>query len=365
MLNRSLKYQEPKLGSQSDTEETEAAKVLGKSLVEVDMKACQRLASLLKSQSIPLDKEDTNLRGFSREQIGNFYFFLVAICHQTSPRGKMPLEGKVGGRQRRGWDYLSAKFEAAARSAPELLIPSRWTVMSGLEVSVLFRDPELGDRLTESASRAALVNNLGRVMQINHWSWLEDIYRLCCARVATGSPNLIDVLAQFRAYSDPVKKKSFLLLSIMRNTGLWHYIDEERLGPPVYYHEVRGHLRLGTVMVKDNTLRQKLLNTLPVTPAEDIAIRQSVFDAIMLLSELTDLHNPSQLHYLFWNVFRSCCTRESPHCQECPPDCSLPERYVPLAIHPDGQRSCPFSDICASAKTHQRYYEHVFDTDLY
>jgi hypothetical protein len=85
----------------------------------------------------------------------------------------------------------------------------------------------------------------------------------------------------------------------MRNTGLWHYIDEEQLGPPVDYHEVRGHLRLGTVTITDESLCQKLLNSLPVTPAEDVALRQSVHDAIMLLSELTGLHNPSQLHYLF------------------------------------------------------------------
>ena len=153
----------------------------------------------------------------------------------------------------------------------------------------------------------------------------------------------------------------------MRNTGLWHYIDEEQLGPPVDYHEVRGHLRLGAVTVNDESLRQKLLNSLPVTPDEDIAIRQSVHDAIMLLSELTGLRNPSQLHYLFWNVFRSCCSRESPHCYRCPPNCALPERYTHLATHSDGQRRCPFSEMCASTggSTHQRYYEHVFDTDYY
>ena len=153
----------------------------------------------------------------------------------------------------------------------------------------------------------------------------------------------------------------------MRNAGFWHYANNEDLGPPVDYHEVRGHLRLGTVIVNDESLRQKLFNDLPVSPEEDIAIRQSVHDAIMLISRQSKLNNPSQLHYLFWNVFRSCCSRESPHCQNCPPNCSLPNRYVHLAIHEDGQRRCPFSNICEQtcATTHQQYYEHVFDTDYY
>lgn len=335
--------------------------------VEIDMEACQRLAALLKTKDIPADKEDVNLQGFSGEQIGNFFFLLVAICHQTSPRGKPPLEGKVNGVYKRGWDYLSAKLEAACHAHPELLTPSHWAGISETDISALFRDPEFGDRLTESDDRAALVRDLGSIMLRNNWKWIEESYRLCEARVATGQPNLIASLSQFKAYRDPVKKKSYFFLSLMRNAGSWRYADEELLGPPVDYHEVRGHLRLGTVVINDESLRQKLFGGSPVTEGEDIAIRQAVHDAIMRISELTELRNPSQLHYLFWNIFRSCCSRESPHCDGCSPDCPLPERYVHLAMHPDGRRSCPFSEMCAGtcASTHQRYYEHVIDTDYY
>jgi len=98
---------------------------------------------------------------------------------------------------------------------------------------------------------------------------------------------------------------------------------------------------------------------------EDIAIRQTVHDAIMMVSEISGLNNPSQLHYLFWNVFRSCCNREAPHCLACSPDCPLPDRYVPLAMH-DGHRSCPFSAMCANkCASHKMFYEQRFDTDYY
>ncbi len=214
-------------------------------------------------------------------------------------------------------------------------------------------DPEL---------RADLVRDLGGTMLSQRWRWLDDLYKLCEGRVAVGEPNLFGLLAQFAAYSDPIRKKSCFLLALMRNSGLWQYVDDENVGPPVDYHEVRGHLRIGTVEVTDPVLRRKLLTGSPVTPEEDIQIRSAVYDAIMLLSELTGLRNPSQLHYLFWNVFRSHCLRDNPLCFE--EAKTLPERYKQLSVFGNEWR-CPFSGVCASASSTQRFYEHTFETTYY
>lgn len=334
-------------------------------LVTVDVPKCEDLAALIRSKSIPVDGEDLTLAGFTPRQTGNLFLFLVAICHQTSPRGAQPLAGTVGGVLRRGWDYLSAKFEADARVDSRVLTPMRWSEMSDDEFSELFRDPSLGLTLSDVPGRVALVRDLGVTMKRRGWTWLDDLYAACDGRAATGDPNLFELLAQFRAYSDPVRKKSSFLLSLMRNSGFWRYVDDEKVGPPVDYHEVRGHLRIGTVSVNDADLRQKLLSRLPVSESEDVAIRQAVYDAIMLVSELTGLRNPSQHHYLFWNVFRCCCNRESPHCQKCPSGCALPERYVPLAVCETGTRRCPFSRVCSSADVQAKFEEHVFETDFY
>jgi hypothetical protein len=338
-----------------------------KAVVEVNSGACESLARLIKNQQIPIDSEDTYLAGFSPLQVGNFYLCLVAICHQTSPHERPPLEGHLNGDYKRGWDYLSAKLEAAVRSNPMLFTPSKWSDITETEIRAIFHDSQFGDRLTEPGNRANLVRDLGHVMVKNNWKWVEDLYHLSGGRVATGTPSLIELLTKFRAYRDPVKKKSYFFLSIMRNNGLWQYPDAERLGPPVDYHEMRGHLRLGTVVVNDEALRQKLFVGTPVTAAEDVALRQAVHDAILLVSNLSGVRNSSQLHYLFWNVFRSCCSREAPHCHGCPPDCPLPARYVHLAILPTGERRCPFAAMCAKTCTtgHNRYFEHVFETDYY
>jgi hypothetical protein len=66
--------------------------------VAVDIGVCRRLAALIRSKDIPADHEDSFLAEMTPKEIGNFYLLLVAICHQTSPRGKPPSEGEVGGR---------------------------------------------------------------------------------------------------------------------------------------------------------------------------------------------------------------------------------------------------------------------------
>lgn len=334
-------------------------------LVEVDSLACHRLAQLLREREIPIDREESTLPGLPSDAIGNFYLFLVAICHQTSPRGRQPLEGYVGGHHLRGWDYLQARLEQAVANDADLVNPRRWTKLTESDVRSMFRDPKLGERLTDPGLRAELIVDLGAVMFANGWRRAEDLYELCHQRIGSRYPNLLETLATFRAYADPVRKKSLFFLALMRNCKQWTYEDDEMLGSPVDYHEVRGHLRIGTVKVNEAGLRERLMANISVNEREDIAIRKAVYDAIVMLSELSGLRNPSQLHYLFWNVFRSICTREDPQCLEIRRDCSLPDRYVPLTVHEGGQKRCPFSNLCLSRDTPHRFYEHRFETDYY
>jgi Potential Queuosine, Q, salvage protein family len=333
--------------------------------VAVNLEVCRRLADWLKSREIPLDREESSLPGFSPEQIANFYLLLVAISHQTSPQGQPPLEGIVDDRHWRGWDYLFAKLEKEARHDPTILMPNFWTGLCADRLQALFRDERFGCRLSDWAVRATLINDLGRVMLQRGWKSAGQMYHAAGGRIATGEPNLLALLAQFHAYRDPVRKKIYFYLALMHNAAVWTYLDPDQLGAPVDYHEVRGHLRIGTVQICDANLLTKLLQRKEVTESEDISIRQAVHQVLMFLSESSGLCNPSQLHYLFWNVFRSCCTRVNPHCYSCPPTCSLPARYIPLALFPDGSRHCPFSTLCTSAGREPKLLEHNIVTDFY
>ena len=333
--------------------------------VAVDIEACRRLAALIRLKHIPADHEDSLPSGITPREIGNFYLLLVAICHQTSPRSKPPLEGEVGERHLRGWDYLSAKLEAAVRENPQILTPEYWTRITPDEIRKQFRDQALGDRLSDPSGCALLIADLGTKMLEYRWAWADEIYAEANGRVASGTNNLVKLLSRFRAYDDPVRKKSFFFLALMQNAGLWVYADGDKLGAPVDYHEVRGHLRIGTVQIHDSELRAKIVKGRDVCAEEDILIRNAVQTAVMLISDNSGLRNASQLHYLFWNVFRSCCTRDNPHCSSCPSSCSLPDRYVPLALFPGGIRHCPFSNVCQSVGKHLKLIEHKLETDYY
>lgn len=334
------------------------------SAVQVIRENCDRVAAWIVTQEIPLDREESSLPEFSPHVIGNFFLALVAICHQTSPQWLPPLEGTVGGIWRRGWDYLFARLEQAAGNDPGLLTPERWSGFDAAELRSLFHDADFGLRLTDLEGRAELLRDLGLKMMDHGWGLADDLYHHCDQRIAFGSPNLLETLARFRAYDDPVRKKSYFFLALMRNSGLWKYKDPEALGPPVDYHETRGHLRLGTIRITAPTLLKKVHLGCAVTESEDIAIRQAVHDAIMYISERSGLKNPSQLHYLFWNLFRSLCTRDAPRCFAINSDLSLPERYMAL-ISNNGERKCPFSPFCPSAGTPHAICEHVFETDYY
>jgi hypothetical protein len=339
--------------------------VVDEKLVKVNRAICERLADELKAKTIPDDKEEIDFKGFSKAELGNLLLFVVAICHQTTVPGRPPLVGVVDGKSLRGWDYLIQRFAQAARADKRLLRPRRWEEMGTNELRLIYRNSDGEDLLTAIDERVLLINDLGNVMKAKEWESAAEIYEQCGGRVRTGSPNLIECLAYFRAYRDPVCKKSFFLLSVMQNTGLWVYKDPALLGPPVDYHEVRGHLRIGTVAVVDSDLRHKLLQQEPVTAQEDIALRAAVFDAIMLISELTGLNNPSKLHYMFWNILRNFCTRENPNCHGDRPMTYLPERYMALVVQDGEREACPFSNVCSSADSQIRFCEHVFETDYF
>jgi hypothetical protein len=333
--------------------------------VEVAANVCRKVADILRLHSIPEDHEDSLLVDFTPEQIGNYYLLLVAISHQTSPIDEKPLEGIVSGHHLVGWDYLTAKLEAAVHENPAILTVTYWDGINAEDIRHLFNDIEFGDRLNDLAGRARLIQDIGHIMLSNSWQSAEDIYAASDQYIEHAGNGMLELLAQFQAYRDPVRKKSYFYLALMRNASLWRYKDVDNLGAPVDYHEIRGHLRIGTVHILDSSLRRKLIEGHEVTAKEDVDIRRAVHNALMLISEMSGLRNPSRVHYLFWNVFRSCCTRQNPHCNGCPTDCKLPARYVPLTMCLEGKRQCPFAGVCNSVCVEPKLNEQRTKTDYY
>ncbi|MGO9254840.1 MAG: hypothetical protein ACLQU1_00845 [Bryobacteraceae bacterium] len=328
-------------------------------LIEIDQTQCRKVAEVLARVEIPRDREESQILGLTAEEVANFYFLAVAICHQTQV-----LRGTVDGEAVRGWDYLSKKLQAAVMLDKTVLDPRRWASMTAKLLGTLFADSQIGETLCDVAGRTELVQDLGTKMLAERWDSVAELYRSAGSRVGTGSPNLLGLIGRFHAYRDPVFKKTYFFLGLMSNSGLWQYVDPENVGAPVDYHEVRGHLRLGTVAIHDPQLRDKLFKGEQVSEQEDIAIRSAVHEAIARISELHENVNPMELHYLFWNILRSICLRGQPLCHRAQHS-AFPVRYSPLLKIESVAERCPFASICPSADEDFRYVEHQFRTDWY
>ncbi len=335
----------------------QSEQIMNTQIAQVNEDRCRQVAKAIASMNVPAPREDVPRLPFSRDEEANFWFLLAAICHQTSPAGLPALEGELGGVHRRGWDYLVHAFLKAAINDRELLSPTRWQRFDEHAITKVF-----GSLLSSPNARASLIADLGLQLSTLNWTTINDVYAYCDGYLIDHTPNLLDVLSQFKAFSDPVQKKSVFFLALMQNTHIWKYADEERLPAPVDYHEVRGHLRIGTVKLTNNELETRIRRGDYVLPADDVSLRLVVREAIQLIAELVG-HSPNTLHYLFWNLFRTYCVRDIPLCNGEAFE-RLPYDYAE-SVRSAGSTNCPFVAFCSSANTKNAINEHRVVTEYY
>ncbi len=328
--------------------------------VQIDNARVENLVVLLSSQKVPVEqesKEDLFKWPRDLDELANCYLAIVAICHQTSPIGERRLEGSLLGKRIPGWDYLRGKFLWSAIGDRKWTSPEYWQRVTPTALSDLFIDPEYGLTLNRIAERSFLLNDLGRRLLGVGSNSIRIVFENC-DQMISGANGFIALLQQFEAYRDPLNKKGFFFLSIAKTECGWTPKDIDRLLSPIDYHELRGHLRLGTIAIKDTALSAKVSQGLALDLSEDFAIRVAAQGVNNTISEETGISN-SAIHYLFWNVFRNCCPRNpnTPHCSACPSTCSLPKQYKGMMSY---QGHCIFADVCKSASSSTRPDEPPF-----
>jgi hypothetical protein len=308
-----------------------------------------KLVKVLSGVAIPAEQEssthsfvnfgDTNL-------LSNSYFAIVAICHQTSPLGERQLEGNINLVKKVGWDYLKEKFLEKAIKDTKWASISHWVKLRPDDLSELYEDSVFGKTLNRINERTFLLNDLGYRLSEAGFSNIHEAF-IKYQGIIGGDFGFLSFLKLFEAYKDPVMKKAQFFLSIMKNELQWTIHDPENLSSPVDYHEIRGHVRLGTIIIKDPILADKVQYGLPISDQEDIEIRQGIQKTNDLISKQTGWSS-SVIHYLFWNIFRNCCPRGSnkTHCVTCGDNCSLPHQYKEMEIYGG---NCVFSAFCTSA----------------
>lgn len=316
--------------------------------VVLDSDKVASVSKIVRTSKPPAEDESGDLAfswSGSADELANAYLAIVAICHQTSPVGEPRLEGNVAGKTRYGWDYLKARYLAVANGDRRWAQPTFWEAVSPAELSAMYSDKVSGLTLNRVDERAYLLNDLGRMMRRAGVAGALDAFRRAGDRLG-GESGFLQFLAEFEAYRDPVRKKSLFFSSIAVKECGWRPVDLDQLLSPVDYHELRGHLRIGTVRIVDDELHRKVVGSVALTELEDTEIRivvQQANDAIATSAAVSS----SVLHYLLWNIFRNCCPRQSDltHCASCL-DCKLPPQYKAM---PTYEGRCIFHLVCDSA----------------
>ena len=319
---------------------------MGMNLVRINEEKIDAIVSALSGITLPPPAED-ELKQFpicsDKLKLANAYLGIVAICHQTSPIGERPLEGIVDGTYVQGWNYLRSKFLAKASEDEKWTSFKFWEKLTPGSLSDLFTDGIYGRTLNRINERTYLLNELGKRLSIAGHKTIEEVY--AAKRKIIGSETgLIVYLSTFSAYSDPVGKKSHFFLSLAQSECGWTFIDEDSLLSPVDYHELRGHLRIGTVHFDSVDLTQKISDGIPLSEDEDAPLREKVQETNERISEKMFISG-STLHYFLWNFFRKCCKRGNANCEDCGL-ANMPRPYADLFAK---RKTCMFRGICDNA----------------
>jgi hypothetical protein len=321
------------------------------SSVSINDNQVTRLIEYLKTVDVPEEQESSTHSYYAPQdlkKLANCYLAIVAICHQTSPLGERRLIGVIENNEKVGWDYLKEKFLAAATTNDEWTSFSFWKTITPLHLSELYQDSSKGLTLNRINERTFLLNDLGNQLTELGYNSIEDAFEKS-DRFIDGPNGFLTFLKNFESFKDPVLKKSLFLLSIMAKECGWQIKDIEQLKSPVDYHELRGHLRIGTVHATSPALAFKLKQGITLTEEEDTILRSTIQIVNDRIANETGLTS-SIVHYLFWNIFRNCCPRDSSktHCHECISQCGLPRQYKSISAY---KQKCLFSEVCLSVDT--------------
>lgn len=295
-------------------------------------------------------------KGMDVELVTRYFMFMVAIDHRTGRY--RPFEAVIDGQLYHGADLLYRLGMRKFTEDPDFFSPERMARITPDEVaswlSVKAVDGEV-ITIWDYEVRAKLLNDLG--------SKIIEGYGGSCYRVVLQSSNylrhdgygFVDRLKAFKAYSDPVEKKAYLLVKFLSRRGILTFTDVDNAEVPVDNHVSRIALRLGLIELSDVYL-SKILRKEPFTEYEDIIIRSKVRDAFKAVSYFAGV-SPLILDDLLWMFGRSCCIRGRPACITLPNS-----RCIKLGVWRDG---CPFSSYCILLGKGMLMDEHLFEDTYY
>ncbi|MBM4429086.1 MAG: hypothetical protein FJ026_01890 [Chloroflexi bacterium] len=327
--------------------------------LSVNTQQCAQLAACLSALQVHpdpyLQRPKTE---HHRRQEANYWFYVTAMCQSTRT-----FEGYIGGHWVRGWDYLveatrrrMRDFRAermASYTADEL----RGLLSDGLDP----RDSSI-DRVEERLGQ--LHDCATRLLQ-HYDGEAMGIYERSAGRLA-GQDGLLDLLAGFVAYADPMQKKSVLLAGMLHEVGIWPLQDADNLRVAMDYHAMRVALRSGMVEVADEELATDLRQQRPISAEVNQAVRSAVSSACDVIVRSTGL-SVFAFDKFIWHLGRSCCFYE--HDPVCGPGrvseaCPVRDKCSFLrATNYACPNVCIFDGVCKGSRSPA--YRAYWETNIY
>lgn len=326
--------------------------------LRVDVEQCRMVAHRLRLFRVYPDRYLRRpVDDAERQEYANYWFYITAICQSTRA-----FQGVLGGRQVRGWDYL---VEASQRRLQD------WTAQRMLTYTADDLKSLLSDDLNPAHSpidrveeRLRQLHDCARELVSGYQGQAHRIYQRAEGRLS-GEGGLLDLLGQFRAYADPMQKKSMLLVGMLHEIGVWPLRDPQNLKVAMDYHAMRVALRSGIVEVTDPVLADDLRAQRPASAEANQAVRSAVSTACDIVVAESGL-SVFAFDKLIWHLGRSCCFYE--HDPICGPGALTPcfKRstctFVQATSYPC-PNVCALDGVCRGSRDQE--HRALWETNIY
>ena len=288
------------------------------------------------------------------------YLFSAAICHQT--------QNLINSDKNLiGWNYLEYVFSNLAKSDSKLLdieyINNKTVDELIMEFQKLFPESNNNSKCTldNLSERIGLLKNIGDILQEKYNSQIEELINKSEMKLFNNGSGLYELLNDFQAFQDPLKKKSTLFIKLLFQSGIVCILDCENFEPLMDYHMQRLLLRTSCIDVLDNKLEKMLKNK--VLLDSDLEIREKCVSAIRLISKLSGI-SILDLDDIFWAIGRSCCNNKI-LCRD--NQCSKSPCTLTLVLHLEKHEHCLFEDVCLGSLNvdYQEFWEPKVKTCYY
>ncbi|MHA1916833.1 MAG: N-glycosylase/DNA lyase [Candidatus Ranarchaeia archaeon] len=323
----------------------------------IDVEQCKNLAvsidkiDFVTNEISPFHFDLSNLKSPLKE---NFLFLLIAICHDTKG-----LQGMIDNRILRGWDYLSDRFYAYLKEKPERFKPENLINWDIKEFKELLID-QMGNQVDISGiqERIMLIRDLGKKLKKIGGS-VSSIYNESGGFLSQEN-GILTHLKEFKAYRDPLLKKSMVFIKFAMSELGWEVKDPGNFVIPVDYHNQRIALRYGLIELPEE-LEEKLRKKEEVTSKEHFLVRKACQEAFQEVVKLSKF-GIFEIDSLIWLIGRNCCSFDKdPCCTICRKDKCTIENFI------TNSNRCPLAAKCYGTSNirFKKLNECNFKTDYY